>query len=230
MGLGVAIAILVAWIPFFDWIFRYLGTIIHELGHWAAAMLFGYPSVPAFRLDHGGVTHVFTRWWLLLLGVYAFVANVLWQNRGRRPVLAIVGSAFALFVLCAHSGLDRAVILAAGHFSQLLIAGVFLYRGWSGTSLLAAAERPLYAAVGVHMVGVQIAFSFQVLTSAEYRQQYQEKDDGLNDFVRLSEQFGGSMDLWVGLILLAALVVPWASLLVSACRPRWQPWLRRCFQ
>jgi hypothetical protein len=40
--------------PLLDWIMRTLGTLCHEMGHAAAALLVGRPALPAFDLTHGG--------------------------------------------------------------------------------------------------------------------------------------------------------------------------------
>lgn len=222
MGMGLGIAVLVAYVPFLNWIFHYLGTIVHELGHWAVAMAFGYPSVPAFHVQEGGVTLSFSRWPLLLLGGYAFWGWVLWWNRRHRLGLVVVGGVAGAYAALAHSGFDQAAVLAAGHSAQLLIAGVFLYRAWSGASILAASERPFYAAVGLHMVGAQLGFAARALFSSGYRRQYIEREEGINDFVRLSERLSVPLDLLFAGVLLGALAALGLSFLASWHQPRWR--------
>lgn len=220
LAAGLGIAFLAVLFPFLGWVFHYLGTIIHELGHWVVLLLFAYPSVPVFHFVEGGATVSFSRMPLLLLAAYGAWIHLLWRNRGYRPALVGLGGLFAGYVLLAHTGLDKLAALAAGHAAQLLVAGVFLYRAWARAAILAAMERPLYAALGFHMVGVQLAFAFSVLWDGAARNAYIHREDVVNDFVELQNQAGVPLDLSLAVILVCAMAVPALSFLAF----RYQAW------
>jgi hypothetical protein len=226
LAAGLGIAFLAARFPFLGWVFHYLGTIIHELGHWVVLLLFAYPSVPVFHFVEGGATVSFSRMPLLLLAAYGAWIHMLWRNRGHRPALVGLGGLFAGYVFMAHTGLDKLAALAAGYAAQLLVAGVFLYRAWARAAILAAMERPLYAALGFHMVGVQLAFAFSVLWDGAARNAYIHREDVVNDFVELQNQAGVSLDLSLAVILVCAMAVPALSFLAF----RYQAWWSGKFQ
>ncbi len=221
LAAGLGIAFLAVLFPFLGWVFHYLGTIIHELGHWVVLLLFAYPSVPVFHFVEGGATVSFSRMPLLLLAVYGAWIHLLWRNRGHRLVLVGLGGLFAGYVLLAHTGLDKLVTLAAGHAAQLLVAGVFLYRAWARAAILAAMERPLYAALGFHMVGVQLAFAVSVLWDGTARNAYIHRENAVNDFMALQNQAGVPLDLSLAVILVCAMAVPVISFLAFRYRAWW---------
>lgn len=55
LGTGFMIALVALLVPFLGFIFGYLGILVHELGHAVAAWMFGYPAVPAFDFQYGGM-------------------------------------------------------------------------------------------------------------------------------------------------------------------------------
>jgi len=222
LGLGLGIATVVSFVPFLTWMFRFLGTVIHELGHWLVMLYFGYPSVPAFHVLEGGFTMTLVRMPLLLLAAYGAWAWLLWNNRHSRRATLVIGSLVVVYAMMAHAGVDKLVAYAAGHATQLLVAGVFLYRSWAGSAILVPAERPLYAALGFHMVGVQLSFATKILTDPTARQAYIYRENAVNDFVRLRDEAGLPLDLSMLLILLAALAVPILSFLAFRYQPAWR--------
>jgi len=226
MGAGLLLAVAVAFIPFLNWIFHYLGTIVHELGHWFIRMIFAYPALPAFHFEEGGITISFSRLLILLLIIYGIWIQQLWLNRHNRKALIVIGILFGLFVIIAHTGIDQLIAICAGHATQLLIAGVFLYRAWSASAILVPLERPLYAAVGFHMTGVQLAFAWKVLFDNEARDAYIYRENAINDFIKLQDQAGLPLNLPITFVLLTALSLPILSFLAF----RYQAWWLRGFK
>src|ERR1700679_1014249 len=53
LGIGVGLTALYQSVPLLDMVVGCLATVIHELGHTAAAWLFCNPTVPAFDLKYG---------------------------------------------------------------------------------------------------------------------------------------------------------------------------------
>jgi hypothetical protein len=226
MGAGLLMAVAVTFVPFLNWIFHYLGTIVHELGHWFIRMIFAYPALPAFQFEEGGITISFSRMLILLLIIYGLWIQQLWRNRHNRKALIVIGTLFGLYAIMAHTGIDQLLAISAGHATQLLIAGVFLYRAWSASAILVPLERPLYAAVGFHMTGVQLAFAWKVLLDNEARDAYVHRENGINDFIKLQDQIGLPLNLSLILVLLTALSVPVLGFLAF----RYQAWWQREFK
>ncbi len=227
MGAGLLLAVAVSLVPLLSWIFHFLGTIVHELGHWLVKLFFAYPALPAFHFEEGGVTISFARMWLLLLIIYAVWLQQLWRNRHNRKALMVLGGLLGLYAAMAHTGVDRLLAICAGHATQLLIAGVFLYRAWSASAILVRLERPLYAAVGFHMTGVQIGFAWQVLSNPAARDAYIHRENGVNDFILLQERIGLPLNPPLVLVLLTALSLPVLSFLAFRYQAIWQRDLKR---
>jgi len=193
------------------------------------ALAFGYPAIPALRLEEGGVTFRLNRSVLMLGVLYSIWGFLLWRNRQNRRAMIMVGIVAAVYTVLAVSGLDQAVVLVSGHATQLLLAGVFLYRAWSGAAVVVSAERPLYAALGLQMVWIQLSFAYRILFNSDERWRYIERDGGNNDFVRLSEHLGMPMDLFLWFVLLGALSMPVLSFLALRYQPRWRRTLNLLF-
>jgi hypothetical protein len=222
MGAGLLLAVVVTFVPFLDWIFHYLGTIIHELGHWVVRMFFAYPALPAFSFEEGGFTVSFSRMPLLLLLIYGIWLQQLWRNRRDRKALLVIGTLFGLYVIMAHTGIDQFLAVSAGHATQLLIAAVFLFRAWSGSAILVPMERPLYAAVGFHITGGQLVFAWKVLSDHAARDAYIHRENAINDFIQLQYQTGLPLNLPLVVVLLTALSVPILSFLAFRYQARWR--------
>jgi len=226
MGAGLFLAVVVTFVPLLSWIFNFLSTIVHELGHWLVRLFFAYPALPAFDFGEGGVTISFSRMWLMLLIIYGIWILQLWRNRHNRKALVVLGTLLGVYVVMAHTGIDKAVALCAGHATELLIAGVFLYRAWSASAILVPLERPLYAAVGFYMTGIQLAFAWEVLSDAEARSAYIHRENVVNDFIRLRDQLGLPLNLPLALVLIVAGSLPVLSFLAF----RYQAWWQREFK
>ncbi|MCP5050706.1 MAG: hypothetical protein GY940_26320, partial [bacterium] len=54
MGIGAVITAVILYFPFLSFVFRYMITLVHEIGHAVFGWFFGYPSVPAFDFAYGG--------------------------------------------------------------------------------------------------------------------------------------------------------------------------------
>lgn len=191
LTVGLALAVVLLAEPHLRWVFSYLTTLIHELGHAVVGWLFGYPSLPAFDFSYGGgITTYQTRSALLLGFVYLCLgglAALYWRNR---LTLAALGAAIGLFALCAHTRAHQAIILFMGHGTELVLAGVFLYRAMGSSAILHAAERPLYAACGFFIVFSDAAFAWRLWANPLARRLYEDAKGGGHwmDFSRLAER------------------------------------------
>ena len=78
-----------------------------------------------------------------------------------------------------------------GHGFELLFAIVFLYRAFSGSSIIVPIERPLYAFMGFFIVFIDIRFAHRLMTSAAFRADYGAAKGGGHwmDFSRIAHEF-----------------------------------------
>lgn len=232
LGIGFAIAVAFVAVPILTWIGSYLSILVHELGHWLAGMLFGYPSVPAFDLQQGGgLTLHQDRSMFALVCVYVVaLIPFLWLKRNRLG-MAVWGGVILLFALAAQTRLHESVMILAGHSAELLIAGVFLYRAWANAAINTSSERPLYAALGLFMCWHVIRFAWQVLYDVDARADYLEgKIDCDNDLVRIASTTGLSMNAWLWLLIFGAVFVVILSFLAFRYQETWRGWMWRAIE
>jgi hypothetical protein len=231
LGVGAAAAIVVSAIPFTSFVFSYFLVLVHELGHCAAGWLFGYPSIPAFDFSYGGgVTMHQDRQVGIVFLVYAAIALGGWLLRGRRAALAVLVTATALYSLLAWTRAHDALILFMGHGSELLFAGIFLYRAISGEGLEIRAERPAYAFVALFTLLFDVRFALRLIGNPLERAIYEEAKGGGHwmDFSRLADEYLhtglGAVAL---LFLVACALPPLLAVLAHRYRPRLDAGLAR---
>lgn len=217
VGFGIAL-IFVAVGPL-RFVFSYLLILVHELGHTAAAWIFGFPTIPSLDLRYGGGVSLHgARHPAVVIAVALLLAwgvRVLWPlPRWRVLGLAVAG----FWLLALITGFDEVIILVMGHGFELAIAGLFLYRALTGRSLRTPAERPAYAFAGWFIVLYDLRFAWQLATDPDHRTVYEQAKGGGHwmDFSRLGREFLG-LDLGTvaTLFLLATALVPLVAWLAS---------------
>ena len=216
---GGALAVGVYVVPFLRFVFRTLITLVHELGHALTAWAFGIPALPAFDFAYGGgvTVHQGRSTGLIVLIYLGFVGLAYWvrQNRGYLIALALWVCAYTLV---AFTPLHEAVEIAMGHGSELIFAGIFLYRALTGNACRAPGERPLYAFCAFFILLNDVVFALSLLTSAASVADYEEAKGGGHwmDFSRLAEDYVHvDLQAIVFLFLIAVVLVPFAAYLAS---------------
>lgn len=196
----------------FAWTLTTLKTLVHEMGHTIFGWLFGYPSFPAFDVIWGGGVTLHTERSQVLLGlIVAGFAALLYLFRANRTTLAVLAILFAAYLVTAFTSLHSMLILFMGHGTELLIAGIFLYRGLSGRSIVHGVDRPLYAIIGFFLVFSDLAFAYRLMSSAGFREEYACAKGGCMDmdFVRIATEYvHGTMSGVAGFFFLCCLMVP----------------------
>ena len=223
LGIGLGLASLTELFPFLRVLVGYFVVLVHELGHTLVGWLFGYPSIPAFDFRYGGGVTSHQDQMSLLVGlVYAALLSLLWVFRGNRASLALVAAATAGYtLLLATDGAD-VVMLAMGHGAELLFAALFIHRAVSGRACRQAAERPLYAWIGFHIVFHDLRFAWGLVSSSFQRELYGEAKGGGHwmDFSRLADEyFGVPLEAFAGAFALLCLLPPILGLATSWLRP-----------
>jgi hypothetical protein len=157
----------------FRWILETFKTLVHEMGHAIFGWLFGYPSFPAFDVIWGGGVTLHTeRSALLRILIYVGFAGLFWVYRKNRGTLIVLAILILIYSVCAFTSIHSVLILFMGHGTELIIAGLFIYRSLSGRAIIHAVERPLYGIIGFFIVFADIGMAYRLLTSFAYRQDY----------------------------------------------------------
>ena len=227
IAIGGSIAISVLSMPWLSFLFSPLVVLIHELGHSVTGWLFGYPSIPAFDFVYGGgVTINTARQTALLALIYIIFFGLIYYCRKNRLTLSVLSCALLIYSICALTRLHEGLILFMGHGLELVIAGIFIYRGLSGSSIIHAVERPLYAFVGIFIVLHDLQFSYRLMTSANYRIEYGEAKGGGDwmDFSRIANEFMNGRLVLVSFLFFICCLLP---LLLSFLAFRYQKPLGR---
>lgn len=192
VGGGALLALIILMMPRLDFIFQIFITLVHELGHAVFGWLFGYPSVPAFDFMYGGgVTMHQQRALPLVYGVLVllFAAAIIYRRNLTTVItLAVCG---LLYTLISFTRAHEVVNLFMGHGTELIIAGIFLYRGFSGFAVVHAVERPLYAFLGFFVLFSDLRFAYRLITDPVHRYLYEEAKGGGHwmDFSRIAEEY-----------------------------------------
>jgi predicted Zn finger-like uncharacterized protein len=215
IGLGLAcFALLVPWAGF---VVHVLMTVVHELGHVATAWLFGSPALPSFDLTYGGgFSHILARQPIVIILVYAAFASLAYRMRDDRTALITVLAVIVLYSAVVFSSLRELLVIAMGHGSELLFAGLFLFRAFSGSQIVRSQERPLYAFLGLYIVMDRARFAYRLMTSHEHRESYGNAKGGGHwmDFSRIAnEHLHVRLEVVAGLFLLACAITPMAAFL-----------------
>jgi hypothetical protein len=225
----------VSLLGFIGFIFRYMSVLVHEMGHAIFAWLFGYPAIPAFDLSYGGgVTIWQDRKILLLLGMYGLFITAITAfgiSRNRAGVI------FALvllvpFALLAHTSGHDVVILFMGHGTELVFAGLFLYRMLSRSAIINPAERPLYGVIGWFMVIDSFRFGLSLVFSSAARYEYGEAKGGGHwmDFDRIADDhLGVPMQAVALFFAFCAVVAPVVAYLAWLYSEKWKSWAEDIF-
>ncbi|MGP0062767.1 MAG: hypothetical protein ACLQGP_04075 [Isosphaeraceae bacterium] len=224
LAIGAGIAVVALMIPPAVFVVHVLMTVIHELGHTATAWLFGSPALPSFDLSYGGgVSHISVQQPILMILIYAGFAFLAFRERDDQPRLIAILVGVGLYSVAAFSPLRELLILAMGHGSELLFAGVFLYRAISGSEILRSEERPLYAFIGLFIVLYDALFAYHLIASPGHREDYGDAKGGGHqmDFSLIAnEHLHVRLETVAAFFLVACALPPVVAFLVRLYRRR----------
>jgi hypothetical protein len=216
---GGVLALVVYVVPFPRFVFHTLITLVHELGHALAAWSFGIPAVPAFDFVYGGgvTVHQGRSTGLIVLIYLTFLALAYWVRENRGYLIALAVSMCA-YTLVAFTPVHEAIEIAMGHGSELIFAGIFLYRALTGYACRATGERPLYAFCAFFILLNDFVFALSLLTSRARAADYEDAKGGGHwmDFSRLADDYlHVDLRAIVFLFLIAVVLVPFAAYLAG---------------
>ncbi|TNF92144.1 MAG: hypothetical protein EP297_13875 [Gammaproteobacteria bacterium] len=231
LGIGLVLGLILFFLDF--WIIRAtigaLITLVHELGHTVLSWLFGSPAMPAFDFIHGGgMTFSFEQQTEILFVIYAALAWLMFRYLRNGLTLVILIVFTVTYTILAFSRLGEVVMLFMGHGTELVIAGVFIYRGISNSAIVHDIERPLYSVIGFYMIFHDIAFAWKLGHSQSYRIEYESQKGGYHfgDFSRIAEQhLGVDLTVTAGFFFFCCLLTPVIAFLAWRYQETWSDWI-----
>jgi len=212
---GFIAGLAVSLVPGLTYIFSYLAILVHETGHALAGWFFGYPSIPSFDFFYGGGVTIQSDRFIILtavvLSLFAFLGY--WVRYNSFAVFAVAGFA-AVYALLAFSRWHEMLIIALGHGTEFIIAGIFIYRAMSGSHIVQRLERPLYAFLGFFILIYNIEFMYSLINDAAFRLEYEfSRGEMEMDLSRIAHEYLNTDVASVAKIFLAlALLTPLISL------------------
>ncbi len=229
--IGTILGLILNFVPFLHFIFGYFSILTHELGHAMFAWIFGRFAIPSFDfLFGGGVTMIYDRAmgfeWFATIAL-AILLILSWRNNLR--MIWLTGfSVVYLYLMCSHA--DEVLGIFMGHGSELIFAGIFLYRGISSYACSHEAERYAYMMLGAFMIFHAMGFAHGLLFDKYKIMEYYEGKGGLldNDFVRIADDYwhvklSTVVSFYYALVLLTPVVTVW----MYRHRDRWWRLLER---
>ena len=223
--IGSILALILYIIPFTRFVFGYFSTLVHELGHAMFAWIFGRLAIPSFDfMFGGGVTMIYDRAmgfeWFATIAL-AVLLIISWRNRLR--MIWLTGfSIIYLYLMFSHA--DEALGIFMGHGSELIFAGIFLYRGISSYACHNTTERYAYMMIGAFLVIHALGFAHGLLFDKYKIMEYYEGKGGLldNDFVRIADEYWHvKLSMVVSFYYFLVLITPVVTFLLYRHRDRW---------
>ncbi len=222
---GAVITAIVVFIPFLNYILSYIITLVHELGHTTCHWLFGYPSIPAFDFVYGGGVAIHqSRQIIIVVFIYLGFAYVLYLFRQKPQTVVILAVIVAGYSLAAFTPIHEVISLFMGHGFELLFATIFLYRAISGSAIIIAVERPLYAFLGLFIEFRDIRFAYRLITSHSSRIEYGAAKGGGHwmDFSRIARDYlHVDLTAVAGFFLVCCFIPPIVAFLAYRYRTYW---------
>lgn len=211
-GVGAAASVAFLWIPFTAWMGWFLASLVHEMGHAACAWFFGMPAIPVISLaGEAAAVHQDQSTFLVACVTVALVV-LAWRFLEGRTRWITIACVVPTYLALAFTDGKELLHLSAGHGSELVFAGVCLFRALDGGFTESAAERVTYAMLGWAIWARNVSLCFGLATSADARAQYEGSGSfGLtNDYLRIAHDVTNTSVSTVAVVMLlaAACVAP----------------------
>lgn len=223
LGIGLAVFPVAKLIYIPNYVFNFLTTLVHEIGHSLFAWLMGRPSIPTVSVAGGGVTVWGDRSIPLCVALWVALAALLYRFRKHPWARIGLAAAMVAYPLLALSGANEFVAIAGGVLLEIAGAAACFVVVFA-VALQRPFERSLYALWGWWMVLNRGAETILMLRSSSYRDAQAVIDSGLaagltSDLERLRIGAGGSAELVLGTVLaLCVLALPASGLIALLIR------------
>lgn len=182
LGIGLVAAVAVCSMSFARFIFHPIITLVHELGHAIAGWLLGYPSIPSFDFVYGGGITPHGAFQiaiaLVIAGAFAYAGYTFRQSPW---AVALIAGVFLVWLFFVTSEWRRLLVVeAAGHASECIFAGIFLYMAIAGIGWrIPELERPLGAFVAFFIEINMILFCLDLMHNQDFLEDYRRGKGGM---------------------------------------------------
>jgi len=210
LGVGAITAPLFGLAPLLGYMGWFLGSLVHEMGHCAAAWFLGMPAFPAISLEGHAVALHSERLPFLTLSIWAVLAVTAWRRLAGPARWTALAAVLVLYPALAFTRAGECLHLLAGHGAELAFATLCLWKALDGGFTDSRLERGLYGTVGWFLLGSNARLCLGLMLDASSRARYAENGSfGLtNDMLRVADEVLGSRLQSVAfLVLLASLAV-----------------------
>ncbi|MEK7866577.1 MAG: zinc ribbon domain-containing protein [Planctomycetota bacterium] len=165
------------WFP--NYIFNFLATLVHEIGHSACAWFVGMPSIPAVSIGGGGVATWQDQNWQIAVLVWIGLGVLAWKARRAPKGISIPLVVLAVaYPAIAFTKLHLALAIFGGVLFEV-VGSAACFVACLGARLERPFERPLYALWGWWMLLNRICESWLILTDWRYRLEHRVIESGL---------------------------------------------------
>ncbi len=155
------------WIP--SYIFNFLTTLVHEVGHSACAWFIGMPSFPAVGIAGGGATVWQEQNWQIAVIVWIGLGVLAWKARGApKALFGLLVAVVLAYPAIAFTKLGLALAIFGGLLFEVGGATA-CFAVCLGAKLDRPFERPLYALWGWWMLLNRVCEDWLILTDWSYR-------------------------------------------------------------
>jgi hypothetical protein len=217
LGLGLVTAPALAVVPIVSFMGWFLSSLVHEMGHTAAAWLCGMPAFPAISLEGHAVALHSDQIPLLALFVTFALCFFPWRALAGRKRWIVCGSIALVHLLLCFTPAREVLHLLAGHLAEFGFSCMCLFRALSGGYTSSRTERVLHGTLGWYLLGRNVWLCWGLVTSTGARALYQTNGSfGLtNDYLRVADDVLGWQLQTVagGMLLVGACVLPAACVL-----------------
>jgi hypothetical protein len=134
-----------------NYVFNFLTTLVHEIGHCAFAWFMGMPSIPGVSILGGGITVWQEQKLPICLAWLAAIGWLGWRFRERKPAVAAAVAGAVVYMLLAFTSAREFLPVAGGVLFELGGAAACFFVATAPT-LHREFERPLYALWGWWML------------------------------------------------------------------------------
>lgn len=181
-----------------------MSFFVHELGHTISSNAFGRFAVPVIVM-----TIHFEQSLLAAGAIWALLAFFTWRHRDAKPWVWALVAACVLYPVLAFTTLYDTLSALAGHGAEVLIAGVFLWRGMVG-GYFHEWERPIYATFGCYLWIRNGGIFSRILFNAQFRDFYSSVSftGGDNDLLMVANKHALGLSTVTIAMLAFALAFP----------------------
>lgn len=192
LAIGLVLVSVLKQVWIFNYMFNFLATLVHEIGHTIFAWLMGMPSFPSVSLFGGGVTRGIGQIPLLCVGIIAALCWYAWQVRAERHWFIATIYVTIVYALLAFTKASENLVVAGGVLFEIGGACACFYWVLCGR-MNTPLERPLYALWGWWMLLNRLGETYLMLRNPSYWDERVIIQSGfgeglVNDLPRLCEE------------------------------------------